>query len=72
MYQQYMQMEQQAMMQAIAQQMAIERHQAEMRAKASKLAHDKENQHRQDLIAKRKAAQQASGSTTKTASDVKK
>ena len=52
-----MQLEQKAMTQAIAQQQAIDKKRLENRAIASKTAHEKEEQRRQDLIAKRKAAQ---------------
>jgi ATPase subunit of ABC transporter with duplicated ATPase domains len=65
-YMAMMQMEQKAMMMAIAQQQAIEKHQMEMEAKASKSAHDKELKHRQDIIARRKAAQAQQPATAKT------
>ena len=59
--QQAMQMQQKAMMAAIARQAAIEKQKRENIAKASKARHDKEEQHRQEAIARRKAEQAAKG-----------
>ena len=59
--QQYMQMQQKAMMAAMARQAAIEKQKHDNIVKASKARHDKEEQHRQDAIAKRKAEQAAKG-----------
>ena len=50
-----MQMQQKAMQEAMARQAAYEKALRERRAAASKARHDKEEQHRQDLINKRKA-----------------
>lgn len=63
---QMLQMEQKAMQEAMMRQAAIEKQRRENLAKASKARHDKEEQHRQDLINKRKADQQ-----TRTAADKK-
>ena len=54
---QMMQAQQKMMQQEMARQMAIEKQRRENIAKASKARHDKEEQHRQDLINKRKAEQ---------------
>ena len=54
---QILQMEQRAMMEAMARQAAIEKQKRENLAKASKARHDKEEQHRQEMIDKRKAEQ---------------
>ena len=59
--QQVMQMQQKAMMAAIARQAAIDKQKRDNIAAASKARHDKEEQHRQDAIAKRKAEQAAKG-----------
>jgi len=55
--QQMMQMQQKAMMQAIAEQQAIEKKEADNQAKAAKSARDKAEQRKQNIIARRKAAQ---------------
>jgi hypothetical protein len=68
MQQKMMQMQQQVMMQAIAQQAAIDKHHEEMRVKASKLAHEREEKRKQDLIAKRKAAQAQGSQSTRSTS----
>jgi hypothetical protein len=67
---QMMQQEQKAMQQAMMRQAAIEKQRKENLAKASKARHDKEEQHRQDLINKRKA-EQATRSTSTTETPVK-
>lgn len=54
---QMMQAQQKMMQQEMARQMAIEKQRRENIAKASKARHDKEEQHRQDMINKRKAEQ---------------
>lgn len=53
--QQAMQMQQKMMMAEMARLAAIEKKKKEMISAASKARHDKEEQHRQDMIAKRKA-----------------
>lgn len=69
-YQMMMQMEQKAMMQAIAQQQAIEKHHREMQSKASQAEHDKELKRRQNIIARQKTAQdQPATRTTSTKTD---
>lgn len=55
--QQMMQMQQKVMMEAMARQAAIDKAKRDNLAKASKARHDKEEQHRQEMIAKRKAEQ---------------
>jgi predicted Holliday junction resolvase-like endonuclease len=67
---QMMQMEQKAMQQEMMRQAAIEKQRRENQAKASKARHDKEEQHRQDLINKRKA-EQATRTTSTTETPVK-
>ena len=64
---QMMQMEQKAMQQEMMRQAAIEKQRRENQAKASKARHDKEEQHRQDLINKRKAEQATRTTSSKEA-----
>lgn len=66
--QQVMQMQQKAMKEAIVRQAAIEKQKRDNIAKASKARHDKEEQHRQEAIAKRKAEQAAKGTESPTVS----
>jgi hypothetical protein len=63
MQQQVMQMEQKAMMEAMQREAAFEQKRRENIQKASKARHDKEEQHRQEMIAKRKAEQAAKESS---------
>jgi len=67
--QQVMQMQQKVMAEAMQRQAAMEKLKRDNLAKASKARHDKEEQHRQDMIAKRKAEQALK--TTESASDKK-
>ena len=72
MQQQYMQMEQKMMMEAMARQAAMEKQRRETLAKASKARSDKEEEHRQYLISKRKSEQAARATSTQDASTPKK
>ena len=60
--QQMLQVQQKAMMEAMARQAAIEKQKRDNIAKAHKARSEKEEQHRQDLISKRKAESAAKGS----------
>lgn len=64
--QQMMQMQQKVMMEAMARQAAIDKVKRDNIAKASKARHDKEEQHRQDMIAKRKAEQASKAAAPST------
>ena len=65
--QQAMQMQQKAMMEAMARQAAIQKQIRDNYSKASKARHEKEDQHRQDAIEKRKAEQATKGTDTPAA-----
>ena len=65
--QQAMQMQQKAMQEAMARQAAIDKQVRENYSKASKARHEKEEQHRQDAIAKRKAEQATKGTDSPAA-----
>jgi flagellar biosynthesis protein FliP len=70
--QQVLQAQQKVMMEVMARQAAIEKQRRENVAKASKARHDKEEQHRQDLIAKRRAEQAGKSDTAAGKADPKK
>lgn len=62
------QAQQKAAQEAVARQAAIEKHKREVHAAASKARHDKEDQEREALIARRKAAQDQPASLSKAPS----
>jgi len=66
MQQQYMMMEQKMMQEAMMRQAAMEKQRHDTLAKASKARSDKEEEHRQYLIAKRKADQATRASAAPT------